>query len=91
MGARAKLEAKAFSMSLGEFFSKSILDADALLEKTQRTNARSTKVSLLFWKARDSGHYAAEVLSNEELERRILDIPTSDVRLTISALVLLRS
>ena len=54
--------------------SKSIVAVFAMVGKTQRTNARSTKVSLLFRKARETGHYAAEHLWNEELGRWSQDV-----------------
>jgi len=43
------------------------VESFAKLGKTQRTNTLSTKVSLLFRKSRETGHYAAEGFWNEEL------------------------
>src|SRR5579864_4493376 len=62
-GARDRVVAKALSMIEGKTpLSKSIVEASASVEKTQRTNTRSTKVSLLLSRIRARGHYAPEHL-----------------------------
>jgi len=47
---------KALSMR-GRLTFKTIVEALAMVEKTQRVKARSTKVSLLLSRKRERGHY----------------------------------
>src|SRR6266852_7006527 len=49
----------------GRLTFKTIVNADALIEKTQRVNGRSTKVSLLFSRKRERGHYEPEPARNQ--------------------------
>src|SRR5450755_988687 len=82
----------------GRLTFKTIVNAVAVIEKTQRVNGRSTKVSLLISRRRERGHYAPEpawiqgfgatLQPEEQLQQNVkstLFYPTSEQKRTIRA------